>query len=436
MEKLPGYLNTGFVEGIADLLPKRLRALAYGRALHLDKPLSKKIVFKLAQTKEELEACFRLLHDAYVSAGFMKPAPSGLRVTLYHALPTTSTLMCRYDDRVVGTVSLIRKSKLGFPMQRIFDLEGVRKEGGNMAEVSGLAIERHFDDADSQILIPLLKFMYEYAEYRFDTRHLVIAAHPRHLGFYENLFGFERLDQPLVEHYDFVDGMAAVGAHLNLAKGREFLREKYAHQRPDKNLYHYFVAAALPNSQFPHRRFHTTTDPVMTPELIDYFFNQRTQTFSSLSQREIMLLHTVYDLPEYKFCLPLLPDNPSREKLRSRSHRRFPVRCPGRLRLSQPESSNVGLTVYECSEAVFCAHFDSALTVGMSGEVDIDLGESWRCTLPVRVSRLGKHSNRVAMLNILDADSEQHQQWTKFVSVLNRGRVSEELDEATRLVSE
>ena len=27
----------------------------------------------------------------------------------------------------------------------------------------------------------------------------------------------------------------------------------------------------LPNIQIPHRRFFTTNDPVMTPDLIDYF---------------------------------------------------------------------------------------------------------------------------------------------------------------------
>jgi hypothetical protein len=340
---------------------------------------------------------------------------------------------------VVGTVSLIRKSKLGFPMQRIFDLEPVRREGGNMAEVSGLAIERRFDSAISQVLIPLLKFMYEYAEYRFDTRHLVAAFHPRRIGFYENLLGFERLDQPMVEYYDFVDGAPAVGAHLNLAKAREFFYTRYAHQRAERDLYHYFTAAALPNSQFPHHRFHASTDPVMTPEFLDYFFNQRTQLLSHLSPREVLLLHTIYDLPEYKPCLPPLPKSAPREKLRDRSKRRFPVRCTGRLHVHQPEGSgnarDVGLTVYECSEAVFCAHFERPLVVGMSGEADVVLNEFEHCTLPVQVARLGKHSDRVAMLNILEMDSTQHQQWAKFVNTLVHPQGGEDMDEATRLVS-
>ena len=67
---------------------------------------------------------------------FMTPDLSGMRVTIYHALPTTTTLCAKIDDRVVGTISLIRESALGFPLQRIFDLTAVRAKEGNIAEVS------------------------------------------------------------------------------------------------------------------------------------------------------------------------------------------------------------------------------------------------------------------------------------------------------------
>jgi hypothetical protein len=273
----------------------------------LNKPLSKKFVFKLAQTREELEACFHLLHDEYVQAGFMKPDSSGMRVTIHHALPTTSMLMCRHEKRVVGTVSLIRENGLGFPMQRIFNLDEIIQEGGNVAEVSALAIDRNFHAARGRIMMPLLKFLYEYAEYRFDTRHLVIAVHPEYIGFYEDVLCFRRLVCPSVDHYEFVNDMPAIGAHLDLEKAKEIFSRKYADIPLEKNLFHYFAVAALPNGQFPHQRFDTETDPVMTPELIDHFFNQKTKIFSTLSLQEIRLLHTVYDSPEYRHCVPQLP---------------------------------------------------------------------------------------------------------------------------------
>jgi hypothetical protein len=397
----------------------------------LNKPLSKKFVFKLAQTREELEACFHLLHDEYVRAGFMKPDPSGMRVTIHHALPTTSTLMCRHGKCVVGTVSLIRENVLGFPMQRIFNLDEIVREGGNVAEVSALAIDRRFHTAKNQIVMPFLKFLYEYAEYRFDTRHLVIAVHPQHIGFYEDVLCFRRLACPSADHYAFVDDIPAVGAHLDLEEAKEIFFKKYADMPLEKNLFHYFAVAALPNGQFPHQRFDTDTDPVMTPELIDYFFNRKTKIFSTLSLQETRLLHAVYDLPEYQHCLPQLPEGAPRDPVRGRAYRRYSVKCPAYLQINHSDDvsgdpgdpGSIALAVYECSEKIFCVLADKPLSAGLSGqaviELDVSMNGFERCTLPVEVVRLGRHNNRVAMLRIRDNADEQGELWLRFIRALS-----------------
>jgi hypothetical protein len=88
-----------------------------------------------------------LLHDAYVGSGFMKPHPSGMRVTIYHALPTTTTLCAKYDGQVVGTLSLIRESVLGFPLQRIFDLTAIREKKGKCCRGVGVGGPQAFSAA-------------------------------------------------------------------------------------------------------------------------------------------------------------------------------------------------------------------------------------------------------------------------------------------------
>jgi hypothetical protein len=416
---------------IFDRLPARWRTAAYSRAIRCEETLPSKITLKLAETREELEACFHLLHDAYVDAGFMKPDPSGLRATIYHALPTTSTLLCRYGDRVVGTVSLVRESTMGFPMQRIFDLAPVRAAGGNIAEVSALAIDRRFRSASGRILLPLLKFMYEYATGQFDTRHLVIAVNPRHIGFYEAILCFQRLKQRPVAHYDFVNGAPAVGAHLDLGKAPARFRHRYERLPPDKNLYRYFTEVRLPNIVAPHKRFFTTTDPVMTPALIDHFFNQRTQTFSHLRLRELMLLHSIYDLPEYKGVLPPVPADAPRSEMRRRTHRRFSVICPGEFstRLFGLRRS-FEFTVFECSASGFRARSSTSLPEGKSGTVTIELGASDTSTMAVTVLRLGSHDRHIALVRIDKPDLA----WRKFVGALGKARTHGELEEATRFL--
>ncbi|MFO0124529.1 MAG: GNAT family N-acetyltransferase [Inhella sp.] len=120
-----------------------------------------RLLLKVAETQDELEACFQILHDAYVAAGFMQPHPSGLRATIYHALPTTTTLCAKWEGRVVGTLSMIRDGVFGFPMQQAFDLSAVRALPGQIAEISALAVHPEFRQTGGAVLFPLMKVMHE-----------------------------------------------------------------------------------------------------------------------------------------------------------------------------------------------------------------------------------------------------------------------------------
>ena len=227
------------------LLPRQRRFAVYRNLVDCDPAPDERLVLKIADTREELEACFQLLHEAYVASKFMEPDPSGMRVTIYHALPTTTTLCAKYDGEVVGTLSLIRESILGFPLQRIFDLTALRDRKGNIAEVSALAVHRRFRRTGGTILFPLMKFMYEYCTTFFDTRHLVIAVNPRHIEMYESLLFFERLTQQVVENYDFVNGAPAIGATLDLSTAPETFRKEYSSRPPRRNLHAFFTEVQI-----------------------------------------------------------------------------------------------------------------------------------------------------------------------------------------------
>ena len=101
------FLITQTGRKLFSMLPQKRRHEVYRSFVDCKIP-NERLVLKIAESREELEACFKLLHDAYVSSGFMTPDPSGMRVTIYHALPTTTTLCAKIGDQVVGTLSLIR----------------------------------------------------------------------------------------------------------------------------------------------------------------------------------------------------------------------------------------------------------------------------------------------------------------------------------------
>ncbi|MBL8404230.1 MAG: GNAT family N-acetyltransferase, partial [Dechloromonas sp.] len=412
------------------MLPQKSRHNVYRSFVDCREP-NKRLVLKIAETQQELEACFKLLHDAYVSSGFMTPDPSGMRVTIYHALPTTTTLCAKFDDQVVGTLSLIRESAIGFPLQRIFDLTDVREKEGQIAEVSALAVHPRFRRTGGTILFPLMKFMYEYCTTFFDTRHLVIAVNPRHIEMYESLLFFKRLTANTVENYDFVNGAPAVGATLDLKHAPEIMRKAYASKPPNRNLHRYFVETKLPNIQIPHRRFFTTNDPVMTPALIDYFFNKRTKVFAELSDRKKTLLHLIYDLPEYKKVLPHQPGDGVARKVRQ--HQRFSVKCPARLANSNPlAGAPIPVEVNEVSRYGFRARVAQQIPaeVWLNATVQLGLNEVSRLTVQV-VQETEINDQHYCGFRIGEPDLV----WRKFVTALYEGHTHTDLDQATRFLT-
>jgi GNAT superfamily N-acetyltransferase len=363
----------------------------------------------------------------------MKPAPSGLRATIYHALPTTTTLCAKFDGQVVGTMSLIRESVFGFPLQAIFDLKAVRAKGGKIAEVSALAVHPDFRKTGGAILFPLMKFMYEYCTTFFDTRHLVIAVHPNRIEMYESLLYFKRLTENKVDNYDFANGAPAVGATLDLRRAPKKYKATYDKKPQRKNLYDYFVRAKLPNINLPQRRYHTTNDPVMTTELLDYFFNQRTQVFEHLTNREKMLLAGIYDLPEHQAMLPKMSAVP-KSGVGMRQHQRYSLKCPGNF-LIQADGKVIASTlrVVELSIFGFLAHSDTEIPTRVWGDATIQLGNAEQSTVQAMAVRGKKSGSRIFYGFTL---AEPDEAWRKFVGALTTGVTHEDLSNATRFMAD
>lgn len=407
-------------------LPQDVRFSVYRNFVDCDPQPSERLQLKIADTQSELEACFSLLHDAYVEAGFMKPDPSGMRVTLYHALPTTTTLCAKWDGEVVGTISLIRESAFGFPLQKVFDLTPVRQKQGHLAEVSALAVHRSFRKTGGAILFPLMKFMYEYATQYFDTRHLLIAVNPNRIEMYESLLFFQRLTANVVENYDFANGAPAVGASLDLHEAPAVMATAYAQKRPRKNLHAYFTEVRLPNLQLPKRRYFTTNDPVLTPQLLDYFFNICTEGFAKLDARQVALIHSIYDLPAYKAILPPMPAQGS---VSVRQHQRFSVKCPGRLTLGGMATAQaIEVQIVEVSEFGFQAYAKQEIPLNNWFPAEVRVGrEEVSIVQALAVRDHANGFNGFYGFRVGEPDLV----WRKFVSVLSHAQRHDELEHAT-----
>jgi hypothetical protein len=406
------------------LAPREVRFALIRSMVQCDDEPDPRLVLKIAETREELEACFSLLHDAYVGSGYMKPDPSGMRVTIYHALPTTTTLCAKFDGRVVGTVSIVREGVFGFPMQSIFDLGSVRARRGNIAEISALAIHPDFRKTGGTILFPLMKFLHEYCTRHFDTRHLVIAVNPDRIELYEALLLFQRLRPTPIERYDFANGAPAVGASLDLSSFADQMREVYGGRQPRRDLHHYFCECSLANIQHPTQPYFTTNHPVLTPDLMKYFFKYRTRVFDGLDEERRCLLRSIYDLDAYA---PVLPDVSAEavERFAHRHEDRFSLRCPAEMFVGP--GRGIEMSVTRLTDDLFEAESPHVLPKAAHSEVVVQLGRKVQSVVTATLTNLNPMNMLPAIWQYKFHIDKPDAAWKRCAKALRRGQTHADL---------
>ncbi|HEX5446566.1 MAG TPA: hypothetical protein VFW87_22295, partial [Pirellulales bacterium] len=65
------------------------------------------VVYQVADQPWQRAEAFRLVYQAYVQAGLMRPHPAEMRVMPHYLLPTTATFVALRGARVVATVSMV-----------------------------------------------------------------------------------------------------------------------------------------------------------------------------------------------------------------------------------------------------------------------------------------------------------------------------------------
>lgn len=284
---------------ILKVLPSTIRHRLIRSDLDLSYEFPKELTFEIARTYEELFEAFSILHDCYVQEGYMRPHPQGIRFTPYHCMPSTTTLIARWNNKIIATVSAIRDSALGLPMDSIFDLSPYRQAGQRLTEVSSLAIHPDFRKQKGYLLFPLIRYLWMYCLKYFGTDTWVIAVNPSMSDFYEALLLFKRLEKKAVEGYRFVEGAPAVGELIDLKNSSTRFSQIYRDKPKPQNLHHYLFKTSFSGEHYPDRKYFHVSDPVMTPQVLERFAVQ-SDLLATLNQRQFQIISTATPLPEWK----------------------------------------------------------------------------------------------------------------------------------------
>ncbi len=337
------------------------------KRINLEEKLDSSLIFKVAETHDEFEQAFQLLHDAYVAEGYMEEHPEKVRVTSYHALPTTTILIAKLGEEVVGTVSIIKNGDFGLPVGKVLNLNEYTRPGEHIGEVSSLAIKKGHNSFNGKILFPLFKFMYEYSCRYFDLQYFVIAHHPKWKYFYQSILGFEQISE-YINEYEFAQGAPAIVQMLNLKTAVFQLAYFYYGKNNSQNIWHYFHEVKMDCFQFPERFLNKTFDSQMGPDTLNHFFNTLTDTFETLEQREKVILSELYTSNKYQHILPIQSKVPTK---RLRQTVRMTVDFP--CRVMRLDGSSINGRVINASTRGLMAQLEKGLEDGESIEILVRL---------------------------------------------------------------
>lgn len=171
--------------------------------------VSRPIRVKIASEPAEWEEALALVTQTYRSRGYEAPDATGLRFTPFHALPDTTTVVAKHDNRVAATLSLVFDNVLlGLPMESIYkdEIDALRHNGRHIVEVTSLADSGLGLREFVPVFVTMMRLMSQYSLAQAGTSlAVVISVNPRHSNFYRRVLGFvplgERRAYPKVQNH-------------------------------------------------------------------------------------------------------------------------------------------------------------------------------------------------------------------------------------------
>lgn len=251
------------------------------------------IEYRVARTKEELEKAYSLVYREYIKKAYMNENCSGLRFSIYNALPLTTTFVAITESGdIIATATVIPDSPLGLPMDEICEkeLSGFRTQGRKLCEISMLASDTEFlKHAPLSLplrkifpLFLLFKALLDYARESLSLDIMCITINPK----YKTIFNFLAFrDMGGIKPYPEVNGAPALGLYVDMHTLSQDL------SAPGKEkLYDIFILNKTNPACFAQKMFLALED-------IKYFFLEKSSIFTSLpcAQREYI-----------KHCYPAL----------------------------------------------------------------------------------------------------------------------------------
>ncbi len=253
------------------------------------------VEYRVARTRGELEAAYALVYKEYLKRDYIKHEGEYLKLSIFNALPQTTTFIALLDKQLVATATVVPDSPLGLPMDKIYheELCLLRQRSEKICEVSMLASDTELFQGGLSMMLNakklffifnLFKIIFDYAREVAKLDYMCITINPKHNLTYEYIL-FKDLGGLKV--YDTVNNAPAIAKYLDLNASKEECQKL---NKP--GLYQMF---------FVHRTHpeNLASKAILSPADLKYFFVDKANIFKQATSIQMAHLKSCY--PAYDF---------------------------------------------------------------------------------------------------------------------------------------
>jgi len=137
----------------------------------------------------ELDAVYRMTHDAYLDQGYCEQQQDGRLIHYPHLdrIPETTILVALLDGEIVGTISWTLDGPTGLHVDTDFraECDRIRSEGVKLAASWRIATRRDYRSKRAVVMALIKSLMHGFASAGVTTS--VFTFHPRHERVYQRL---------------------------------------------------------------------------------------------------------------------------------------------------------------------------------------------------------------------------------------------------------
>ena len=243
-------------------------------------------IVHVANCSERRQKAYELLYSQYSTKGFTQKKASELWLSIYDALPDTTTFVAEDDQSCTqGALTAVFDSPIGLPADELYqeEIDTLRKSGAGICEFVSLGISKRAKNS-LKTLASMFYSAYLLAWRKKKSSNLVITVNPQHEDFYCRKTFFEKIGSE--RNYAKVNGAPSVLLGVPL---RVYDRLKHQHR-----IFPFFMINHSDQEELETTKKIEDMIAPMSDEDFYTFFIEKTDTWEKASAHQKDFIRRAY----------------------------------------------------------------------------------------------------------------------------------------------